>query len=73
MSETDRARLTAEVLELGEELFELALEGQKHQGKEEANITSDQVGNSEGYPVEELHLAVNEFFTAIRLLLAMKR
>lgn len=59
-SET-RQRLAAEVLELGESLFEMALEAGTHQpaAGEETTV----------YPVEEIQAAAAEFFTALRLLL----
>ena len=57
--------LIAEVLELGESLFEIALEAGNH--------PSLLVEESEAYPVEELRAAANEFFTALRLLLSIEQ
>lgn len=64
MSAQSRQQLAAEVLELGETLFETALEAGSHQsaeGKED-----------EAYPIEEIRAATNEFFTALRLLLEIE-
>lgn len=57
----ERERLAAEVLELGESLFEMALEAgtQQRVADEETEV----------YPVEEIEAASREFFTALRLLL----
>ncbi len=59
----ERNSLAAEVLELGESQFELALEAgtQQRVADEETDI----------YPVEEIEAASREFFTALRLLLGM--
>ncbi len=57
-------QLAAEVLELGESLFETALEVGNHQRAE------DQEG--EVYPTEEIRAASDEFFTALRLLLRIE-
>jgi hypothetical protein len=54
----ERAKVVAEVLELGEELYELALEG----GEE-----------GEGDRMEELRAAFAEFFVSLRLLLDVPR
>ncbi len=64
MTEVSRSRLATEVLELGESLFEIALEAGSHQpeGNEE----------SETYPIEELWAATDEFFFALRLLLGIE-
>ncbi len=58
---TSNKRLAAEVLELGESLFEMVLEAMSH------NTTEDE--KQETYPVEEMRAAAAEFFTALRLLL----
>ena len=61
-STTDR-RLATEVLELGESLFEIALEaGSHHPPKDE---------EGEAFPIEELQAATQEFFSALRLLLGI--
>lgn len=73
MNRTDRGTinnlpnhfLAAEVLELGESLFEIALESGNH--------PSSPGEDSEAYPVEELRAATNEFFTALRLLLSIEQ
>jgi hypothetical protein len=57
--------LAAEVLELGESLFEIALEA--------GNCPSSPAEESEAYPIEELRAATNEFFTALRLLLSIEQ
>ena len=57
----NRQLLASEVLELGESLFETALEAGSHQAVEGEE--------SEAYPIEEVQAATNEFFTALRLLL----
>ena len=58
-------RLATEVLELGESLFEIALEA--------GNQPSSQGEEGEMYPLEELRAATNEFFTALRLLLRIEQ
>ena len=58
---TSNQRLAAEVLELGESLFEMALGVTSHQPTE-----NEKAG---AYPVEEMRAAADEFFTALRLLL----
>ncbi|MFL5624413.1 MAG: hypothetical protein ACJ788_02335 [Ktedonobacteraceae bacterium] len=60
-----RQRLAAEVIELGESLFEMALEAGTPQlaaGEESAE-----------YPVEEIQAATAEFFIALRLLLGIAK
>jgi hypothetical protein len=61
LNEESRQRIAAEVLELGESLFEFTLEAGSHQ------LEKDQKG--EVYPIEEIQAASDEFFTALRLLL----
>ncbi len=58
-----RQRLAAEVIELGESLFEMALEAGTHQPAAGEETTA--------YPVEEIQAATTEFFTALRLLLGI--
>ena len=58
-----RQRLAAEVIELGESLFEMALEAGTHQPAAGEEIVA--------YPVEEIQAAAEEFFTALRLLLGV--
>lgn len=65
ISEESRQDLAAEVIELGESLFETALDSDKHRSTES--------GEDEAYPLEELQGAANEFFTALRLLLGIER
>lgn len=52
--------LASEVLELGETLFELALE------------TRTLTPEAEKYPTEEIQAAAQEFFAALRLLLRIE-
>ena len=54
--------LAAEVLELGESLFETAMNSKSAEDEED-----------EAYPLEELRGAANEFFTALRLLLGIEQ
>ena len=58
-----RQQLAAEVLELGETLFEMALELGSQPTEDE---------ESEAYPIQELRAATNEFFIALRLLLEIE-
>ena len=58
-----RQRLAAEVIELGENLFEMALEVGTHQ--------PTQGEETMAYPIEEIQAATNEFFIALRLLLGV--
>ena len=57
----DRQHLAAEVLELGEMLFDTAIDAaaQRPAGEETGDTTS----------IEEMRAAADEFFTALRLLL----
>ena len=58
-------RLAREVLELGESLFETALEaGSQQPAKGE--------GEGDKYPIDELQAAAQEFFSALRLLLGIE-
>lgn len=58
-----RRHLAAEIIELGESLFEMALEAGTRQPEESEGTTV--------YPIEEIQAATNEFFTALRLLLGV--
>ena len=58
-----RHRLVAEVIELGESLFEMALEVGTYQPAVGEEIAV--------YPVEEIQAAAADFFTALRLLLGI--
>jgi hypothetical protein len=60
-----KRQLVVEVLEIGESLFEIALEAGNHPS------SSDEEG--EAYPVEELRAATDEFFSALRLLLSIEQ
>jgi hypothetical protein len=64
LSEEGRQRMAAEVLELGQSLFETALEAGNHHsaGKQEGEV----------YPTEEIRATAQEFFTALRLLLRIE-
>lgn len=57
-----RRELTAEVLELGQTLFESMLEGRSASGSRENQLAVDP---------EESRLAADEFFIALRLLLGL--
>jgi len=59
----ERRQLAQEVVELGEELFELALRG--YAGTEGETVSMDEAA----YPVTELRAAVDEFFRVLRGLL----
>lgn len=63
MAEELTKRLAAEVLELGESLFEITLEAGSHQ--------SSAGEESETYPTEEMQAAIQEFFSALRLLMGI--
>lgn len=68
----ERRQVVGEVLELGEELFELALEGsQRTRRKKDASAEKgeEKSNGDEKYPVEELRAATAEFFAALRLVL----
>jgi hypothetical protein len=60
-SEESRRRLAAEVLELGQSLFEIALEGRSYRPKEGEEVAA--------YPIEEIRVAADEFFTALWLMM----
>jgi len=60
-----KQRLVAEVLELGESLFETALEARSQQPAKDE-------GEGDKYPIDELRAAAQEFFSALRLLLRME-
>ena len=64
LNEKSRQRIAAEVLELGESLFELALEYTEWQDDGEG----DNDVPDEKYMKDELYAAKNEFFMALRLL-----
>ena len=62
-SKGTRQRVAAEVLELGQALFDALIETATAQQLEDNDSTS--------FPVDEVRAAANEFFTALRLLLGM--
>ena len=62
MTEQDRQALATEVIELGEHLFALALEGR-------ASQPSGDEAASEAFPMAEIEVASSEFFMALRLLM----
>jgi hypothetical protein len=66
MAEQDRQALATEVIELGEQLFALALEGRASQQ------SGDEVGE-QAFPLAEIEAASSEFFTALRLLMQVER
>jgi hypothetical protein len=61
--EDERTRVAREVVELGEELFELALQGYARPAGEDASE------DAEAYPVEELREAASAFLRVLRGLL----
>jgi transposase-like protein len=63
-NEEGRQRIAAEVLELGESLFETALEVGNRQREEGQD--------SQVYPIEEIRATSQEFFTALQLLLRIE-
>ncbi len=66
MAEQERQVLATEVLELGEQLFALALEGRASQQ------SSDEDGER-AFPLAEIEAASGEFFTALRLLMHVEQ
>jgi hypothetical protein len=66
MAEQDRQALATEVIELGEQLFALALEGR-------ASQQSGDDTTSEAFPMAEIEAASSEFFTALRLLMYLEQ
>ncbi len=60
-ADADRHRIAAEVLELGETLFDALLDAAADPARAEA---------SEGLPESELRTAADEFFQTLRMLLA---
>lgn len=71
MQQADRQALAAELLEMGEQLFDLALAGHDVQQTISNLDGQDEKGEDggEAYPVEEIRAASGEFFKALRLLL----
>ena len=66
MLEQDQQALATEVLELGEQLFALALEGR-------ASQQSGDDTTSEAFPMAEIEAASGEFFTVLRLLMHVEQ
>jgi hypothetical protein len=64
LNEENRQRMAVEVLELGQSLFETALEVGNH------HLVEKQEG--EAYLTEEIRATAHEFFTALRLLLRIE-
>ncbi len=64
MREESAKQFASEVLELGQSLFEIALETRDQQTTE--------VLDGEAYPIDELQAAANEFFSALRLLMGIE-
>ena len=64
MPEQDRQALATEVLELGEQLFALALEGRASQQAGEDDVEQE-------FPIVEIEAASREFFVALRLLVGI--
>lgn len=63
--ESERARVAQEVVELGEELFDLALQGYARQ-------EGDASEGAEAYLVEEIREAAGAFLLALRGLLGVE-
>ena len=61
MQDHNHQSLSAEVLEMGEQLFALALEGHSSQPA--------QTSEEQPFPLAEIEAASREFFSALRLLL----
>lgn len=59
----DRRRLAAEVLELGETLFDAVLDAAAH---------PDPAAENDPFPETELRTAADEFFRSLRVLLGMR-
>jgi hypothetical protein len=59
-------RVAAEVLELGETLFDAVIDAAT-----DRPTTED--GSSEAFPTEDLRAAADEFFRALRVLLGIER
>lgn len=57
-------RIAAEVIELGEALFDETLAAAAHGGSES--------GDGEPFPVDAVRAAADEFFSALRLLLRLE-
>ena len=66
MAEQDRQTIATEVLELGEQLFALALEGR-------ASQQSGDEAASQAFPITEIEVASSEFFMALRLLMHVEQ
>ena len=64
MQQQERQMLAAEVLEMGEQLFSLALEARDNEAGAEA-----QNGAGQAFPLAEIAAAGEQFFAALRLLL----
>jgi hypothetical protein len=64
LNEENRQRMAAEVLELGQSLFETALEAGTHHSAEKQE--------GKAYPIEEIRATAQEFFTALQLLLRIE-
>ena len=62
-SQDARQRVAAEVLELGQALFDAVIET--------AAARQSDGNDSTSFPVDEVRAAADEFFTALRLLLGM--
>ena len=59
----EQRKLAIEVLELGESLFETALDAGSHRSAESQE--------GEDYTIEDIRATAQEFFTALRLLLGI--
>jgi hypothetical protein len=68
MHQQNQRALAAEVLEMGEQLFALALQGQVSQ-----QTPVDEEETEPSFPLAEIEAASSEFFTALRLLLGMEQ
>ena len=64
MPEQDRQALATEILELGEQLFALALEGR-------ASLQTEVDSSEQQFPIAEIETASGVFFAALSLLMGV--
>jgi hypothetical protein len=64
-SKDTRQRVAAEVLELGQTLFDAVIEA--------ATVRQPEGNDSTSFPVDEVRGAADEFFAALRLLLGLEQ
>jgi hypothetical protein len=66
MQQQERKAVAAEVLEMGEQLFSLALEAQE---SSQLAMPDEEMQEQQAFPHAEIAAASAEFFAALRLLL----